>query len=57
MKITKKLLDEINADPINYATYTNIDDLVDIMRKFNEKYHSTDKPYISDKVYDILYDI
>lgn len=57
MKITKKLLNEINDDPVKYARYTDIKVLVDVMRKFNEKYHSTDKPYVSDKVYDILYDI
>lgn len=57
MKITKKILNDINDDPVKYATYIDIDDLVDIMRKLNYKYHSTDKPYISDKVYDIIYDI
>lgn len=56
MKITKKILNEINDDPIKYATYTEIDVLVDVMRKFNEKYHSSDKPFVTDKVYDILYD-
>lgn len=56
MKITKKLLNEINDDPVKYATYTDIDVLVDVMRKFNDKYHSTDKPYVSDKIYDIIYD-
>jgi DNA ligase (NAD+) len=56
MRITKKLLSEINADPTAYATYTDIDTLVKVLDKFNETYHSTDKPLVSDIVYDILYD-
>ena len=57
MKITKKLLIEIENDPASYAIYTEINILVEILRKLNEAYHSTDKPLVSDKVYDILYDI
>ncbi len=56
VRITKKLLEEINNDPKKYAEYTDIDVLVDILRKFNEAYHSTDKPLVTDQVYDILYD-
>ncbi len=56
MKITKKLLTEIESDPASFSTYTEIETLVEILRKFNEAYHSTDKPLVSDKVYDILYD-
>lgn len=57
VRITKKVLDEINNDPTEFALYTDIKLLVEIMTKFNEAYHSTDKPLVSDKVYDILYDI
>lgn len=56
MRITKTLLKEINNNPEKYATYTEIDILVEILLKFNESYHSTDKPLVSDQVYDILYD-
>ncbi len=56
VRITKKLLEEINKDPKKYAEYTDIDILVDVLRKFNEAYHSTDKPLVTDQVYDILYD-
>lgn len=56
MKITKKLLSEINNDPVKYATYTYIDILSEVLDKFNEAYHSTDKPLVTDIVYDILYD-
>jgi len=56
MRITKKILNEINTDPLSYATYTDINTLVEILRKFNEAYHSTDKPLVTDHVYDILYD-
>ena len=57
VRITKKLLEEINNNPIEFAKYKNIDEIVDILRRFNEAYHSTDKPLVTDKVYDILYDI
>ena len=57
VRITKKILEEINNDPNGFALYTDIKLLVEIMTKFNEAYHSTDKPLVSDKVYDILYDI
>jgi NAD-dependent DNA ligase len=57
VRITKKLIEEINKDPKNFTTYTEINDLVKILQKFNEAYHSTDKPLVTDKVYDILYDI
>jgi NAD-dependent DNA ligase len=56
MRITKALLKEINADPASYATYTDIKTLVSVLEKFNEAYHSTDKPIITDQIYDILYD-
>ena len=56
VRITKKLLEEINKDPKSFANYTVIDDLVKILQKFNEAYHSTDKPLVTDQVYDILYD-
>lgn len=56
MRITKSLLKEINDDPTAYANYTNIDTLVQVLFKFNEAYHSTDKPLVTDQVYDILYD-
>ena len=56
MRITKTLLKEINNDPEKYATYTEIDILVEILLKFNEAYHSSDKPLVTDQVYDILYD-
>jgi len=56
VRITKKLLAEINDDPVNFSTYTDIEKFVDIMKKFNEAYHSTDKPLITDKIYDILFD-
>jgi NAD-dependent DNA ligase len=56
MKITKKLLKEITDDPLKYSSYTDIDTLVQIMNKFSDVYHSTDKPLVSDQVYDIIYD-
>lgn len=56
MRITKKLLDEINKDPLAYSTYTDINTLVEVLDKFNQAYHSTDKPLVTDQVYDILYD-
>lgn len=56
MRITKSLLKEINDDPNAYANYTDIDTLVKVLFKFNEEYHSTDKPLVTDQVYDILYD-
>jgi len=56
MRITKSLLKEINDDPKAYANYTDIDILVKVLFKFNEAYHSTDKPLVTDQVYDILYD-
>lgn len=56
MRITKSLLKEINDDPNAYANYTDIDTLVKVLFKFNEAYHSTDKPLVTDQVYDILYD-
>ena len=56
MKITKKLLKEITDDPLKYSSYTDIDTLVQIMNKFSVVYHSTDKPLVSDQVYDIIYD-
>ena len=56
MRITKALLKEINDDSEKYATYTDIDIIVQVLLKFNEAYHSTDKPLVIDKVYDILYD-
>ena len=56
MRITKKLLEEINKDPKAYSSYTDLDVLVEVLLKFNEAYHSTDKPLVSDIVYDILYD-
>ena len=56
MRITKAILKEINRDPMSYATYTDIKTLVSILKKFNEAYHSTDKPLVTDQVYDILYD-
>jgi len=57
MRITKKLLDDITTDPAQFAQYSDIDVLVDILRKFNEAYHSTDTPIVEDKIYDIMYDI
>ncbi len=56
MRITKKILSEINTNPVQFAEYIETNKLADILRKFNEAYHSTDKPYVTDKVYDILYD-
>ena len=56
MRITKSLLKEINDDPNSYGNYTDIDILVQVLFKFNEAYHSTDKPLVTDQVYDILYD-
>jgi DNA ligase (NAD+) len=56
MRITKALLKEINNDPSAYATYTDIKTLVEVLEKFNEAYHSTDKQLVTDQVYDILYD-
>ena len=56
MRITKTLLKEINDDPVAYGDYTDIDVLVKVLFKFNEAYHSTDKPLVTDQVYDILYD-
>ena len=56
VRITKKLLEEINKDPKSFSNYTAIDELVKILQKFNEAYHSTDKPLVTDQVYDILYD-
>ena len=56
MRITKSLLKEINENPTKYALYTDIDILVKVLLKFNEAYHSTDKPFVTDKIYDILYD-
>ena len=56
MKITKKLVKEIIDDPLKYASYTDIDTLVQIMNKFSDIYHSTDKPLVSDQIYDIIYD-
>jgi NAD-dependent DNA ligase len=56
MKITKKLLKEITDDPLKYASYTDIDTIVQIMNKFSDIYHSTDKPLVSDQIYDIIYD-
>ena len=57
VRITKKLLSEINEDPKKFGNYVDIDDLVKILQKFNEAYHSTDKPLVTDQVYDMLYDI
>ena len=56
MRITKSLLKEINDNPNSYGNYTDIDILVQVLFKFNEAYHSTDKPLVTDQVYDILYD-
>ena len=56
MRITKSLLKEVNDNPTKYALYTDIDTLVEVLLKFNEAYHSTDKPLVTDQVYDILYD-
>lgn len=56
VRITKKLLNEIENNPNNFAEYIDINTLVEILKKFNEAYHSTDKPLVSDKIYDILYD-
>lgn len=56
MRITKTLLKEINNDPEKYAKYTEIDTLVEVLLKFNEAYHSSDKPLVTDQIYDILYD-
>jgi DNA ligase (NAD+) len=56
MRITKTLLKEIIIDPEKYAKYTDIDKLVEVLLKFNEAYHSSDKPLVTDQVYDILYD-
>jgi DNA ligase (NAD+) len=56
MRITKKLLDEINKDPSAYGSYTELDTLVEVLLKFNESYHSSDKPLVSDIIYDTLYD-
>ena len=56
MRITKTLLKEINDNPGKYALYTDIDTLVEVLLKFNEAYHSSDKPLVTDQVYDILYD-
>lgn len=56
MKLTKSILKEITTEPTNFATYTSIVDLVKILTKLSEAYHSTDKPLVSDAVYDILFD-
>jgi NAD-dependent DNA ligase len=56
MRLTKTILKEITSEPTKFSTYTSIEDLVKILEKLSEAYHSTDKPLVSDTVYDILFD-
>lgn len=56
MRLTKSILKEITTEPTKFATYTSIEELVKILEKLSEAYHSTDKPLVSDSVYDILFD-
>lgn len=56
MRLTKTILKEITTEPTKFASYESIDDIVSILTKLSEAYHSTDKPLVSDTVYDILFD-
>jgi DNA ligase (NAD+) len=56
MRLTKTVLKELKEEPTNFATFTPISDLVSILKKLSEAYHSTDKPLVTDATYDILYD-
>lgn len=54
-KITKKIIKELNEDPILFITSYDSKLLFDIITYATDKYFN-DKPVISDEVYDFLYD-
>ena len=54
-KITKKIIKELNEDPILFITSYDSKLLFDIITYATDKYFN-DQPIISDEVYDFLYD-
>lgn len=54
-KLVKQLINP-NDDPINIASQFSLEDLEEIIVYASDKYYNTDKPVISDSIYDILID-
>lgn len=54
-KLVKQLINP-NDDPINIASQFSLENLEEIIEYASDKYYNTDKPVISDSLYDILID-
>ena len=54
-KLVKKL-QNVHNDQINIASSFSIEELEELIEYSSDKYYNTDKPVISDSIYDILVD-
>ena len=57
MRITKKLVKELEADTRKVLEGLSTDDIVKLLQKANQEYYNGDAPILSDKAYDILKDV
>lgn len=57
MSITKRTLNEINADPEGWAGKKPIKTIVKTLEILSDKYYNEKKPLVEDIVYDKIYDV